>query len=64
MLTTQWYVARAMVLDRYYRAKNSDDGVTTTEVALITGALLTAGGLLIAAVKTKLAEKIGIINGG
>ncbi|MFI8930602.1 hypothetical protein ACIG3E_23350 [Streptomyces sp. NPDC053474] len=40
-----------------------DAGATSTELAVIAGALLIAAGLLVAALKTKLAEKIGIIEG-
>ncbi|MFB8441192.1 hypothetical protein ACFC7A_19315 [Streptomyces niveus] len=41
-----------------------DNGATSTELALITGALLVGAGLLVVAVRSKLMEKIGIINGG
>ncbi|MFC9734258.1 hypothetical protein ACFWGM_01860 [Streptomyces roseolus] len=41
-----------------------DAGATSTELALIAGALLVGAGLLVAAVRSKLAEKIGIISGG
>ena len=41
-----------------------DRGATSTEIALITGALLVGAGLLVVAVRSKLMEKIGIINGG
>ncbi|MBY8889237.1 hypothetical protein K7472_30975 [Streptomyces sp. PTM05] len=63
-----WTMAKAVVTSRYYllreRMKTDDRGITTTEVALITGALLAAAGLLVVAIKAKLAEKIGIINSG
>ncbi|MER7109446.1 hypothetical protein [Streptomyces sp. NPDC000229] len=41
-----------------------DAGQTSTELALIAGALLVGAGLLVLAIRTKLMEKIGIINGG
>ncbi|WP_329046810.1 MULTISPECIES: hypothetical protein [unclassified Streptomyces] len=41
-----------------------DAGATSTEIAVITGALLVGAGLLVVAVRSKLNEKIGIINGG
>ncbi|MFE4018508.1 hypothetical protein ACFXPZ_13955 [Streptomyces sp. NPDC059101] len=41
-----------------------DAGQSSTELAVITGALLLGAGLLIFAIKSKLLEKIGIINGG
>ncbi|MFD0067360.1 hypothetical protein [Streptomyces sp. NPDC056696] len=41
-----------------------DQGVTSTELAVITGALLVGAGLLVVAIRAKLMEKIGIINGG
>ncbi|WP_046500626.1 hypothetical protein [Streptomyces odonnellii] len=41
-----------------------DAGQTSTEMALIAGALLVGAGLLVLAIRTKLMEKIGIINGG
>ncbi|MCX4826200.1 hypothetical protein OG883_41780 [Streptomyces sp. NBC_01142] len=50
---------------RYEQLKaRRDDGATSTELALITGALLVGAGLLVVAVRSKLMEKIGIINGG
>ncbi|WP_328335744.1 MULTISPECIES: hypothetical protein [unclassified Streptomyces] len=50
---------------RYEQLKAARDaGQNSTEVALIAGAFLVAAGLVIVAIKTKLAEKIGIINGG
>ncbi|MFF1566890.1 hypothetical protein ACFVY1_25770 [Streptomyces sp. NPDC058293] len=41
-----------------------DQGATSTELAVITGALLMGAGLLVVAIRAKLMEKIGIINGG
>lgn len=41
-----------------------DEGQSSTELAVITGALLLGAGLLVVAIKSKLLEKIGIINGG
>ncbi|ASY36999.1 MULTISPECIES: hypothetical protein [unclassified Streptomyces] len=55
---TQWMRARYQLL-----AAARDRGATSTEIAVIAGGLLLAAGLVIAAVRTKLAEKIGIING-
>ncbi|MFE5614174.1 hypothetical protein [Streptomyces sp. NPDC056524] len=50
---------------RYHHLKDRRDrGATSTELALITGALLVGAGLLVVAVRSKLMEKIGIINGG
>lgn len=40
-----------------------DDGQSTAEVALIVAGLLVAAGLVVLAVKSKITEKIGIING-
>ncbi|MGW7006560.1 hypothetical protein ACWGCW_28015 [Streptomyces sp. NPDC054933] len=61
-------MAKALVMARVYgireRMHSDDRGITTTEVALITGALLGAAALLVVAIKAKLAEKIGIINSG
>ncbi|MFF2779482.1 LPXTG cell wall anchor domain-containing protein [Streptomyces sp. NPDC058052] len=50
----------------HYRAlKNRGDaGQTSTELALIAGALLVGAGLLVLAIRSKLLEKIGIISGG
>ncbi|MEU6946650.1 hypothetical protein ABZ957_15685 [Streptomyces sp. NPDC046316] len=41
-----------------------DAGQSTLELAMMAGALLLAAGLVVVAVRTKLLEKIGIINGG
>lgn len=40
-----------------------DAGQTSTELALIAGALLVGAGLLVVAIRSKLLEKIGIIEG-
>jgi LPXTG-motif cell wall-anchored protein len=40
-----------------------DAGQTSTELALIAGALLVGAGLLVVAIRNKLLEKIGIIEG-
>lgn len=40
-----------------------DAGQTSTELALIAGALLVGAGLLVVAIRSKLMEKIGIIEG-
>ena len=39
-----------------------DEGQSTAEVALIVAALLVAAGLVVFAIKSKVTEKIGIIN--
>ncbi|MFJ2774888.1 hypothetical protein [Streptomyces sp. NPDC087300] len=50
---------------RYERLRTAREaGATSTELAVIAGALLVGAGLLVAALRTKLGEKIGIINGG
>ncbi|MFE7111182.1 hypothetical protein ACFU98_32430 [Streptomyces sp. NPDC057575] len=50
---------------RYAALKAARDaGSTSTELAVIAGALLVGAGLLVVALRTKLGEKIGIINGG
>ncbi|MFB7356126.1 hypothetical protein [Streptomyces gardneri] len=50
---------------RYATLKTAKDtGATSTEMALITGALLVGAGLLVVAVRSKLLEKIGVISGG
>ncbi|MEU2738646.1 hypothetical protein ACFVW1_44880 [Streptomyces olivochromogenes] len=58
-LLTVWIRARAEQL-RTAR----DRGATSTELAVLAGALLVGAGLLVAAIRAKLLEKIGIINGG
>lgn len=53
------------IRSRYEALKASKDaGQTSTELALIAGALLVGAGLLVVAIRTKLMEKIGIIEGG
>ncbi|MFG2645921.1 hypothetical protein ACGFYP_33690 [Streptomyces sp. NPDC048370] len=50
---------------RYEALKTGRDaGQSTLELAMMAGALLLAAGLVVVAVRTKLLEKIGIINGG
>ncbi|MET7714863.1 hypothetical protein [Streptomyces sp. NPDC005407] len=50
---------------RYEQLKaGKDAGQTSTELALIAGALLVGAGLLVVAIRAKLLQKIGIINGG
>ncbi|MDH6193221.1 LPXTG-motif cell wall-anchored protein [Streptomyces sp. CZ24] len=57
-LLTTWTRAR------YAELKTAKDaGQTSTELALIAGALLVGAGLLVLAIRTKLLEKIGIIDG-
>ncbi|UKL04195.1 hypothetical protein [Streptomyces sp. NBU3104] len=49
---------------RYAELKTAKDaGQTSTELALIAGALLVGAGLLVLAIRTKLLEKIGFIDG-
>ncbi|HBF84928.1 MAG TPA: hypothetical protein DD420_34870 [Streptomyces sp.] len=55
----------AWIRARYaYLQARREDGATSTEIAVITGALLVSAGLLVVAVRSKLNEKIGIIDGG
>ncbi|MFZ3475979.1 hypothetical protein ACODT4_44105 [Streptomyces sp. 2.9] len=49
---------------RTLRAGRGDAGQTSTEMAMIAGALLIGAGLLVVAIRTKLLEKIGVISGG
>ncbi|MFF9548018.1 hypothetical protein ACF1B4_31040 [Streptomyces albidoflavus] len=57
-LLTTW------IRTRYDELKTAKDaGQTSTELALIAGALLVGAGLLVLAIRTKLLEKIGIIDG-
>jgi hypothetical protein len=58
-LLTVWIRARAEQL----RAAR-DRGATSTELAVLAGALLLGAGLLVTAIRAKLLEKIGIISGG
>lgn len=54
-----------LIEGRWQALKNArDDGQTSTEMAVIAGALLLGAGLLVVAIRTKLLEKIGIIEGG
>ena len=58
-------VLTVWIRSRYEKLKaGRDAGQTSTELALIAGALLVGAGLLVVAIRSKLAEKIGIINGG
>ncbi|MFF6794265.1 hypothetical protein ACFY9C_34945 [Streptomyces filamentosus] len=53
------------IKSHYQALKNRGDaGQTSTELALIAGALLVGASLLVLAIRSKLLEKIGIINGG
>ncbi|MFE9687542.1 hypothetical protein [Streptomyces sp. NPDC006285] len=56
---TAWLRVRAAM----WRAAR-DRGATSTELAVIAGSLLVGAGLLVVAIRTKLTEKIGIIEGG
>ncbi|MGA5454138.1 hypothetical protein ACPCVO_46905 [Streptomyces umbrinus] len=58
-LLTVWIRARAEQL----RAAR-DRGATSTELAVLTGALLLGAGLFVTVMRAKLLEKIGIIEGG
>jgi LPXTG-motif cell wall-anchored protein len=58
-MLTVWIRGRAQQL-----RQARDTGATSTELAVIAGALLVGAGLLVVALRTKLGEKIGIINGG
>jgi hypothetical protein len=50
---------------RWERLKNAGDaGQSTTELAVMAAVLIIVSGLVVAAIKTKVAEKIGIIDGG
>ncbi|MGQ4732606.1 hypothetical protein ACUN3E_33745 [Streptomyces sp. Ju416(a)] len=50
---------------RYAALKaGKEAGVASTELAVITGSLLLGAGLVVLAIRTKLMEKIGIINSG
>ncbi|MFJ5680772.1 hypothetical protein [Streptomyces sp. NPDC093097] len=58
-------ILTAFIRSRWEALKAGNDaGQSSTELAVITGALLLGAGLLIVAIKSKLLEKIGIINGG
>lgn len=58
-------ILTAWIRSRFEALKTGKDaGQTSTELALIAGALLVGAGLLVLAIRTKLMEKIGIINGG
>ncbi|WP_329127268.1 hypothetical protein [Streptomyces sp. NBC_01465] len=41
-----------------------DEGQSTTELAVIVAVLVVVAGLVLVAIKTKVGEKIGIINAG
>ncbi|AEM88706.1 hypothetical protein [Streptomyces violaceusniger] len=56
---TQW------IRCRFTQMKTAHDaGQSSTELAVIAGALLLGAGLLVVAIRGKLLEKIGIINSG
>ncbi|MGW4784858.1 hypothetical protein [Streptomyces sp. NPDC004230] len=55
----------AWIRCRYEELRTTHDrGATSTELAVIAGALLVGAGILVAAIRAKLLEKIGIIEGG
>ncbi|MGP4049374.1 hypothetical protein [Streptomyces sp. 2A115] len=58
-MITAWLRVRVEVM-----REARDQGATSTELAVIAGSLLVGAGLLVVAIRTKLAEKIGIIEGG
>ncbi|MFC4469218.1 hypothetical protein ACFPH6_32675 [Streptomyces xiangluensis] len=58
-MITAWLRVRVKVM-----REARDRGATSTELAVIAGSLLVGAGLLVVAIRTKLAEKIGIIEGG
>jgi hypothetical protein len=50
---------------RWDQLKNAaDNGQSTTELAVMAAVLVVVAGLVVAAIRTKVLEKIGIINGG
>ena len=50
---------------RWDKLKNADDaGQSTTELAVMAAVLIVVAGLVVAAIRTKVLEKIGIIDGG
>ncbi|MBD0742958.1 hypothetical protein [Streptomyces sp. CBMA152] len=59
---------RALTLllqDRWQQLKSARDaGQSSTEVAVFAAVLIVVAGGIALAIKTKVAEKIGIINGG
>ncbi|MCX4515947.1 LPXTG cell wall anchor domain-containing protein [Streptomyces sp. NBC_01619] len=58
-------ILTAWIRARYHQLRDArDTGVTSTELAVMAGALLLGAGLLVVAIRSKLTEKIGIINGG
>lgn len=44
--------------------KHSEAGQSTTELAVMAAVLIVVAGLVVLAIRTKVVEKIGIINGG
>ncbi|MFE7077069.1 hypothetical protein ACFU96_43985 [Streptomyces sp. NPDC057620] len=58
-MITAWLRGRAAL----WRAA-LDRGATSTELAVIAGSLLVGAGLLVVAIRAKLTEKIGIVEGG
>ncbi|MBO7937908.1 hypothetical protein [Streptomyces antibioticus] len=50
---------------RFEQFKSAGDtGQSTTELAVMAAVLIVIAGLVVAAIRTKVLEKIGIINGG
>ncbi|MFD7283846.1 hypothetical protein ACFV80_44390 [Streptomyces sp. NPDC059862] len=50
---------------RWEQLKSAGDaGQSTTELAVMAAVLIVVAGLVVAAIRTKVLEKIGIINGG
>ncbi|MFJ5779259.1 hypothetical protein [Streptomyces sp. NPDC093094] len=55
----------AMLRARLEQLRHARDaGQSTTELAVMAAVLIVVAGLVVAAIRTKAMEKIGIINGG
>jgi hypothetical protein len=58
-------VARLQVHWALMKERMKDDrGQSTSELAVMAAVLIVVAGLVVAAIRTKVLEKIGIINGG
>ncbi|MBZ6295899.1 hypothetical protein ACWCQJ_31565 [Streptomyces olivaceus] len=58
-------VARVQIYWAHMNEKMKDDrGQSTSELAVMAAVLIVVAGLVVAAIRTKVLEKIGIINGG
>ncbi|MET7607058.1 hypothetical protein ABZS96_32185 [Streptomyces avermitilis] len=59
------HILTAWIRGRAEQLRNARDrGATSTELAVLAGALLLGAGLLVVSIRAKLMEKIGIIDGG